>query len=349
MEEIGHTLNSYFWTGEEKLLITLGYCKNKKGQTTSDKVQGLVMNLPFLLYPVYKMLGFSSAFSFGLGALPLSLYCLGVGSLFLSLSNALHSHAWTVWRGKREEAAPTQIKVMHLNACMFPGSLPYHFGKQVPASERLDLLGEKIKTKNPDLLFLSEMGQIFSRSLYNKIKENYHLFIVNVGSISFGIDADLYCASKVKIEKVDFIQSQIPRIGDQKWMNRGYLIIETNAIKYIYTHLHPKDSEEAKEVRRRQIEEEILPIMKEGDKPSLLIGDLNIDRNTDEYQVITAHFDDLVENLITCQEGEVKESIDYFLTLKGDNRLTVNPVEVDLDLDLSDHATLTTKSNSRLL
>lgn len=157
-----------------------------------------------------------------------------------------------------------------------------------------------------------------------------------------GMDTDLYFASKLDIEKVDFVENKIPRIGDQKRMNRGYLVIETKDVRYIYTYLHPKESPEAKEVRRRQIEEEVLPLMKAGEKPCLLLGDINIDRNKEEYGLITKHFDDHVENVTTCQKGAVTESVDYILTLKGDNRLTITKQCIDLDLNLSDHASITT-------
>lgn len=339
---VANTLKGFFWVGEQKLLITLGYCESKQGQTTSDKLEGIIMNLPFLLAPVYKMLGFSSVASIGLGAFPLGVYFMVSGSLLHGFSTLVHSHAWTVWKGGSKPISPTQVKVMHLNACMFEGSLPYHFGRQTPATERLDALEAKIKKNDPTLLFLCELGQTFSLSLYNRIHENYHLYVVNVGSMPSGFDSDLYFASKMDIQKVDYIESEIPRIGDQRWMNRGYLIVETKEIKYIYTHLHPKISEEAQEVRRRQIEEEILPLMKEGAKPFLLVGDLNIDRNKEEYHLITKHFDDHIKNVPTCVEGDLSESVDYFLTLKGDYRIKITHPEVNLDPDLSDHATLTT-------
>ena len=185
------------------------------------------------------------------------------------------------------------------------------------------------------------MGQEFSTNLYEKIKEDYHLFVVNVGTMASGTDADLYFASKEKVISAEFIPSLIPRIGDQKWMNRGYLVIETEKCKYLYTHLHPKESKEAKEVRRRQIEDEILPRMSEGKKPWLLVGDLNVDRNKEEYHIITTHFTDHVGHVVTCQEGDVTESVDYILTLKGDRRLTVTNPQVVLDLDQSDHAAIT--------
>lgn len=339
---VGNTLKGSFWIGEQKLLVTLGLCKSHKEQTISDKVQGVIMNIPFLLFPIYKVLGFSPLATYGLGALPLSCYYMVLGSLLVGISNLLHSRAWTVWKGGAEAISPTQAKVMHLNVCMFPGSLPYHFGKQVPGTERLEVLAEKIKANHPDLVFLCEMGQTFSLPLYERIKDDYHLFVVNVGTMPSGTDTNLYFVSKMDVEKVDFVESKIPRIGDQKWMNRGYLVIETKEMKYVYTHLHPKESPEAKEVRRRQIEEEVLPLMREGKKPCLLLGDLNVDRNKEEYKLIMKYFDDHMGNVTTCQEGDVTESVDYILTLKGDSGLTITKPSVDLDLNLSDHASIIT-------
>lgn len=330
-----NTLKGAFWLGEQKLLITLGFCKSSDPQTVADRIHGIVLNLPFLIYAMGKACGVSHPLFYGFGALPLGVTFMLAGIGLHQVAQLLHSREWTLWKGEGKVIEPAQVKVMHLNACMFPGSLPYHFGKQFPATERLEKLEKKIQSEGPHLFFLCEMGQQFSIDLYDRLKDNYHLFVVNVGG-----STDLCFASKIDIETVQFVQSQIPRIGDQKLMNRGYLVVEMKDFKIVYTHLHPQDSEEAQEVRKRQIIDEVLPLM-ESEKPALLVGDLNIDRNKNEYQLIQQHFTDLNDKTITCQEGEETESVDYILTLEGETRLTLPVPKIDLDLTLSDHATLT--------
>ncbi|MCP5504597.1 MAG: endonuclease/exonuclease/phosphatase family protein [Chlamydiales bacterium] len=263
------------------------------------------------------------------------------GLLLLGLSHRLQSREYTYWRGEGVEVFPDQEKVMHLNACMFPGSLPYHFGKQAPASERMGSLASRIQEKDPELLFLCEFSPVFSEELYENLKGEYKHFFVNIGSCAQGMDASIAVISKVPILKApQFIPTKIPAEGDQKLMYRGYFIIETQTCKYLYTHLHAKDTEGAKTIRKEQLEE-IRSLTTDSSKPWVVLGDLNIDRNKQEYKNLEG-FNDIIHQhhgkVTTCSEEGVEESIDYVLT--RDERLQV-VTEVIQDLKLSDHSIIT--------
>ncbi|MCB1081678.1 MAG: hypothetical protein KDK63_00880, partial [Chlamydiia bacterium] len=127
---------------------------------------------------------------------------------------------------------------------------------------------------------------------------------------------------------------------DQWAMYRGFFIIKTEKCNYLYTHLHAKDESEA---RQKQLEEIKTLTEEDQNRPWVIVADLNIDRKNDEYKNIEGYTDVIQEgkkeNVVICQEGEEKESIDYILTQK-DSSITFKEVKVELDLALSDHAAI---------
>lgn len=268
--------------------------------------------------------------------------CIGLpGQLLLGLSHRLQSREYTYWQGMGDVVSPEQERVMHLNTCMFPGSLPYHFGKQVPANERMDALATKVQEKHPELLFLCEFSPVFSQKLYECLKGEYEHFFANIGSCALGMDASMTLISKVPILNAPrFIPTKISAEGDQKGMYRGYFIVETQTCKYLYAHLHAKDTERAKQIRKEQLDE-IRSLTVDSSKPWMILGDLNVDRNQPEYENLHG-FNDIIHQqhgkVTTCSENGVEESIDYVLT--RDERLQV-VTEVIQDLKLSDHSIIT--------
>ena len=297
------------WNTEVQLLDAAGYLGRPAG-STYEKITSLIKFIPS--------------------------YFIGSSGFFLlALSNKMHSREYVYWKGEGELISPEQAKVMHFNACMFPGSLPYHFGGLTPATERMDKLFGKIESEKPDILFLSEFGSVFSGELYERLKENYKHFFVNIGMNALGLDASMAVVSKVPIfGRPEFIPTKIKAEGEQELIYRGYFIVETEKCNYLYAHLHPKETEKAKEIRKGQLDE-IREITSQGEKPWVILGDLNIDRNKDEYETMSDFNDYLGKETITCEEGETKESIDYVLTRDGRLKITV---DVKPDLTLSDHS-----------
>ncbi len=306
-------MRGVMWSSESHFMMTWGFLDRPMGSFFSRGISAITL--------------FASVF-------------IGIsGQLLLGFSHRLQSKEYTYWRGEGEEnlIAPEQTKVMHLNACMFPGSLPYQFGKMSPASERMGLLIQKVQNKSPDILFLCEFSPVFSGKLYKELKGEYKHFFVNIGSCALGMDASMAVLSKVPIlNRPKFIPTRIEAEGDQKWMYRGYFVFETKGCNYLYAHLHPPGAEGTKEIRKNQLDE-IRELTKAGTRPWVIVGDLNIDRNKPEYQNMNGFNDTLTKETITYQENGIEESIDYIVT--PDDQLKI-VTEVEKDLTLSDHSTL---------
>ncbi|QVL56974.1 MAG: endonuclease/exonuclease/phosphatase family protein [Simkaniaceae bacterium] len=287
----------------------MGYLKDRSAGGTCEKIIAVIKLVPAI-------------FSGLLG------HCL------IGLSNRFHSREFTYWDGKGALINSEQLKVMHLNVCMFPGSLPCHFGKQTPGTERMEQLFQSIEDVQPHLLFLSEFSHVFSPELYDRLKGEYKTFLINIGSNALGNEASLVVVSKIPVLKAQFIPTMVESAGVQKFSYRGYVIIETRDCMYLYAHLHPEETPIAKNIRRRQLDE-IRHITDQGEKPWVILGDMNIDRNHDEYQNMYGFIDHISKETITCEEDGAVESIDYVLT--RDKRLQV-ATEVKQDLKLSDHS-----------
>src|SRR5690606_16657030 len=95
---------------------------------------------------------------------------------------------------------------------------------------------------------------------------------------------------------------------------------------YIYVHLHPMETDRAKDIRQEQLDE-ILAIINgnKNEKGWIVLGDVNIERESEGHtKMIAKGFRDVIGEehgkVETCINGLEKgeknrpESIDYFLT-----------------------------------
>ena len=208
----------------------------------------------------------------------------GMGSELIS--RCIRNSEYFYIRGLGSENHGKSSTIMHLNCNMLPGYRPYTQGL-LPAGQRLDPLKFLILKEKPDILFLSEIHKTVHCQLFDELDEYFAHFYTNIG-LNQGLDfgAGFFIASKDPIiGSPRFIPFKIK--GDS--IKRGMFLLETQKCWYIYTHLLPGRSEMDREVRSQQLSE-ILDEVKltTGDKPALLIGDLNIDQNSspNEYQAM---------------------------------------------------------------
>ncbi|MBF5060229.1 endonuclease/exonuclease/phosphatase family protein [Candidatus Neptunochlamydia vexilliferae] len=147
---------------------------------------------------------------------------LAIGSHLIKLCS---SKRYTYWKGEEEELLPEQTQVLHLNVCMFPGSLPSAYGGMRTAGERMEELCTFIHKENPDIIFLSEFSGTLSPRLYEGLKEKYAHFFVNIGPKGFGMGASMAVLSRVPIvSEPKFIPSKTVHSGGQSYIKRGYFI-----------------------------------------------------------------------------------------------------------------------------
>ncbi len=283
----------------------------------------------------------------GIAYLPtviLGVPCAAIAYSFSAIANVLNTRGYTFWEGEGKNNEKSETKVLHLNTCMFPGGLPLAFGGQTPASHRMDRLIAIIKKESPDVLCLSEVSRLFSSPLYDELKDLYPMFFVDIGLNGGGMESALFIACRDQVlTPPTYVPFQTPAEEEQKLMNRGALIFETPKCWYIYTHLHPKDSDTADQIRQKELDEVMEEIKKrsKGNKPFILLGDLNIDHlsKPQEYQkMINRGFSDPQQSSYikhTCVDKDRKERVDYALVHQKETKLTLK--SDILDTGLSDH------------
>jgi len=246
-------------------------------------------------------------------------------------ANPLHEDSLTDRKGEGEEVRPERPKALHLNACMFPGGLPYAFWGVRTAGERMEQLKVFVESINPDIFFLCEFSQTLSGKLFESFQEGYRHFLVNVGANAKGMDASMTVVSREPIvNEPKFFPSKIEAEGEQKSSYRGFFHVETEKVNYVYVHLHPKETDRAKEIRQEQLAE-IKKITEDfaNGKAWVILGDINIERGSTGHQaMLEMGFCDVIQeqhgNVETCinglEEGEKRnpESIDGFLVIGGD-------------------------------
>lgn len=281
---------------------------------------------------------FPAAFSFGLKG----------------LSNYFHTRDYLYIQGRGEELNPSLPYFFHLNACMFPGGLPMSFGGVRPAGERWDEFKEFMHGVNPDIFFLCEFSQTMTPHLVADFEERYPHIFANIGTNAKGMDASMACVSRIPIlSQPRFHPSQTVPDGEQKASFRGYFHVETEKVHYLYTHLHPKETDRAKEIRQEQLDEIKAIAENPEEKPWVILGDINIQRGSEGYQqMLDKGFRDLlaeqhgmeVETCINGLEKGVKEnpeSIDMVLVLGDLGNLQIQTAVHDTyenpRLSLSDH------------
>lgn len=298
-----------------------------------------------------KVYEFAKRFFIALVAVPSVIVTL---PLFLSafsltaVSKFLEFRDYRYVKGNGAEIASIGSKIFHLNTCMFWGGFPYKFGGMKPAHERFDNLVERIKSEDPDILFLCEFNRTLSNSMVNAFKDKYPHFFVDVGLNYRGLENCIFIASRKKlVSKPNYICLEAPLSG----IKRGFFALETEERWYLYTHLHPKDKESDSAIRRQQLET-IQKFIDEKNKPCVLIGDLNIDRNktpNTEYQEMIAqgyvdHSKDIEVTRPYKNGAQIDQAIDYVLEKGGGSKAQVNLLKTREDPAgpaLSDHHALT--------
>jgi hypothetical protein len=277
-----------------------------------------------------------------------------LGHSLTGLSNRLHSREFTYWEGNGKETLPARTKVFQLNPCLLPGGLPYSFGGLRTAGERMGELISTLKKSDPDLIFLCEFSETLSPRLYHHLKKDYKHFFVNIGSNALGIDACFCVVSRVPILSAKFIPAKIKLEEEQRFSYRGYFFLETTQHYYLFSHFYPYHTGSSKENRQIHLKDIECFVQSRPEKPWIILGDLNIDRNTPEYRLIMERgFVDVVGEqhgkVSTCAEGlehgKVKneESLDYFLTVKNQSvRMSTEVIDTYADpkTALSDHKAL---------
>ncbi len=235
------------------------------------------------------------------------------------------------------------ITFFHLNACMMQGQLPVLFGGMTPATWRVENLTQKIKELDSDVVVLCEVNGCVASTLLDQLKDRYRHFYYRPGANyhfkmsfnPFGHDSNLFIASKITPAKppkfVPFLQQGY---GKQLLIKRGYFQLDLGPIVLFFTHLHPLYLHIDQTIRKAQLHEAESAMLLEY-KPTLLIGDLNID-----YLHNSQEFEETVSSLGLKPVGVVpskdKKTYTKAFDLQRQGKPIVDPYEFD-DYVLSTH------------
>ncbi len=113
--------------------------------------------------------------------------------------------------------------------------------------------------------------------IIERLKENYAHFYTNIGPLPWGMESNLFVASKLPIVSAP----QFYPFPDQPRWRKGFFCFETPKFWVITTHMQPAGAEIRRE-QLAQITDKIDELQGTTDKPCILLGDLNIGHSADE-------------------------------------------------------------------
>ncbi len=235
--------------------------------------------------------------------------------------------------GLQSERVNNKPKILHLNTCMFPGSLPIHFGGMSPASFRIPELVGWILQQDADIVMLGEVGDLAAGKIEKRLKNYYTHFYTKIGMKPFGMGASLFIASRLPCDQIDFTEYSVRADGSQKFMKRGFVTMDLGEMVLFYTHLHPGGGDKDDQMREAQLTE-IRGAMDQvsNEKKVMLAGDLNIDYRKSDF-LVRHNFTWIGDK----REGESRlgELSDYILSGSGKvDAFAVSYIELN---GLSDH------------
>ena len=260
---------------------------------------------------------------------PISLTLSAVEIVPRALANAIAFSPFTYLRGNAQDKTlpeSRKITIFNMNLCFVAGGFPMPYAGVVPWHERIDPVVGAITDKNPDIICLQEVNDLKAAdSLFDRLKDKYAHFYINIGPQTLTQNSGLFIASKYEILSPSFTPYKTGE-GSQKMVNKGFFDFDVvsahKIIAHIFTtHLSPsKDDLDPKEFekQRRKVEikmmfEKIRQI-KERLKSAaiLLVGDLNLPWGTSEYPTLQEHFHDAYnKDRESMQPQEATSLTDY--------------------------------------
>ena len=247
---------------------------------------------------------------------------------------------FTYAKGIETKHVPSKkITFLNWNICCFDEGLSILFGGIVPWEERIDHITDVIKKSQRDVICLQEVfAQKAHDRLFELLKDTYGYFYKNIGPringfnlLNMGISSGLFVASKYPLTNPFFQHYDAEATPNTRAY--GFFSAQLpSLIRFITTQLQPDSNSEDIKFRKNQLK----AIKAHIDENTILLGDLNIQRDSDEYkQEIGPYFENhytdkdwtccdlkdfwwkAEENIKTFQTMVVFEWIDYLLTPKN--------------------------------
>jgi endonuclease/exonuclease/phosphatase family metal-dependent hydrolase len=267
-----------------------------------------------------------------------------LGKKLDEIGNHLKSNPYLSWKGLSAATDNGRTySFFSMNLCMLPGPLPTQFGGVTPAKDRFDEAANYIRETGADLVFLQEVSKDAANELVPRLGSDYSEFYApNPNPQILGLDSGLFIASKIPV-KVDSVVS----LPSSPGLERKAVVLSTKGSWIITTHLAAGDNAETRAQEMGVILDLVQQLKAKESKPVFLVGDLNIDRGSDEYkQLISPHFRDGMKGgerkVPTATDEQKPLFIDYVLVDRDSNTLLSTEVAHSPET-VSDHRGLFTQ------
>jgi endonuclease/exonuclease/phosphatase family metal-dependent hydrolase len=269
------------------------------------------------------------------GALALGLGSKVVRAAGFGLQKEGYTHVLGTCPEKTLDPHNPQIKVMTWNICGVGGGMSLDHGGVAHWRSRLDAIAIKIKTEDPDVLVLQEIyDTALAEALIQKLQSEYAHFYLHLGPNVWGSVGGCMVLSKCAVH--DFSHTSFT---NNEWtLNRGFADLEIKAhpndtlpcARIIGTHLTHGDALKDQNNRMLQVAQIVNHVtLKTLAIPTILTGDLNIERDTPEGVTLSSYLHHAYQspeptctNQLAAQWGAktstiAEETIDYISLFKN--------------------------------
>lgn len=245
-----------------------------------DNCDTLIQEIAFRTF-----LGLGTLVALSTIIIPVAIITLAVASKVLrAVGFLMQNNNYTHVQGKAEEkTVENQVKVMTWNICGPTGGLHYDHGGVIGWRGRLEGIINQITQADADVLILQEIyDTALAEALINELETRYAHIFMHLGSNVMGSVGGLMVFSKCAPHS--FKNSSFM---NNKWtLNRTFATLEIKAkpddqtpcARIIGTHLIHDDNE----ARKAQIEQIVASIRESVAIPTVLAGDLNLEREDPE-------------------------------------------------------------------
>lgn len=206
----------------------------------------------------------------------------------------LQKDGYTHVRGSAPEITLAgSCKVMTWNVCGIGGGMHYDHGGVISWQDRFDSMVDLIRRENPDVLVLQEIyDTALAEALIENLQDLYPHFFCHLGANTMGSVGGLMVLSKCAIHS--FTNTSFT---NNDWtLNRTFATLEIKArpedtapcARIIGTHLIHNNND----ARREQLDEILTSLQNTVPLPTVLMGDLNLERdNPEEGGMLAPYFE----------------------------------------------------------
>jgi endonuclease/exonuclease/phosphatase family metal-dependent hydrolase len=233
-----------------------------------------------------------------LGVLPVAAIAF-LGVPIRAIGSGLQERGFCYRQGdvglEKEVAGP--ICAMTWNICGLGGGQELYAGGVLPWPLRFEGIVSQIEHENPDLLCLQEVGDFaLAEALFQRLRGRYAHLYLHVGAY-VGAPSGLFLASKYPSE-MEFVPFE-SYVGFSIIQKKGATVLNLLSegmpvLRCIATHLQHGDGNDVRVAasRKAQLGQIMHQIKDLPDLPTVLMGDLNIERGSQEYHqsVVSQHF-----------------------------------------------------------